>query len=514
VSEDIPNNVETYQPETGSWWINVRADNDSLGNFITPLNFKVSNDKSQITVRKFGGQLIFGPAGEGVAPVSGVGNDEVWKLEETPTASTTPNSTYNDGKSSTYGAPNIWGGGLSEQDLSTLRSVVPSTPLTSVVINEVLTHTDLPDKDSIELYNTTSSPVDISGWFLSDDGLDYGKTNPEEGLTKYAIPASTIIPAHGYMVFTEDDFNAGPNPFLLSSTGDEVFLSEGNGSTMTGARNFIRFGAIENGVSWGRSPNATGNIYRMKSKTLGALNSAHDGSPVVLNELMYNAQGPPTGTLILNELEYIELKNNTSSPVDLVEDFGAGGVFPWQLAFGVEFDFCDVDMSGKCLASTEITIGADDYLLVVSFDPAVETTKQADFRTHYGLDGSVQIVGPYSFGLNDFTDTVQLVKPDSPDPLLPPMVLYDGLKYFDFRDWPTEPDGGGPSLERRNPLGLGDLASNWEASVAAKGTPGAANSVQVAVPALGSWGLMLMTLLLAGSGVIASGRRARRGLRI
>ena len=38
--------------------------------------------------------------------------------------------------------------------------------LTNAVINEVLTHTDPPLEDAIELYNPTGSTVDIGGWFL------------------------------------------------------------------------------------------------------------------------------------------------------------------------------------------------------------------------------------------------------------------------------------------------------------------------------------------------------------
>jgi hypothetical protein len=41
-----------------------------------------------------------------------------------------------------------------------------------VVINEVLTHTDDPLEDAIELHNPTASPVNIGGWYLSDSQSD------------------------------------------------------------------------------------------------------------------------------------------------------------------------------------------------------------------------------------------------------------------------------------------------------------------------------------------------------
>ena len=50
--------------------------------------------------------------------------------------------------------------------------------------------------DWVELYNTTSEPIDVEGMFLSDD-----EANPEMyQITKAGTQASTIIPAHGYLL--------------------------------------------------------------------------------------------------------------------------------------------------------------------------------------------------------------------------------------------------------------------------------------------------------------------------
>jgi len=94
VSEAIPNTVNQYQPETGSWWINVRADDNATGTYITASNFKVSKNKTQITIKNEFGVPLFGPAGEGVLPTSGVGDDEVWKLEADPSALSVPTSAF------------------------------------------------------------------------------------------------------------------------------------------------------------------------------------------------------------------------------------------------------------------------------------------------------------------------------------------------------------------------------------------------------------------------------------
>ena len=66
------------------------------------------------------------------------------------------------------------------------------TPISDIVINEVLAHTDEPFVDAIELYNTTDQAIDITGWWLSDDA---------DNFQKFRIPAGTVIAAHGYAVF-------------------------------------------------------------------------------------------------------------------------------------------------------------------------------------------------------------------------------------------------------------------------------------------------------------------------
>ena len=67
-----------------------------------------------------------------------------------------------------------------------------------VVINEVLTHANLPWTDYIELHNVTEIAIDVSGWYLSDSANDF---------RKFRIPAGTVIPPGGYLVFDEHDFN-------------------------------------------------------------------------------------------------------------------------------------------------------------------------------------------------------------------------------------------------------------------------------------------------------------------
>jgi hypothetical protein len=133
VSENLPSDI-SYDPENGDWWIHVQAGTSGDGLYIDPLNFPVSNQNWKLGIRDndVPPNLKFGPAGEGVSPVSGVGDIEIFRLETNPDASITASSTeYDDGKDfSTFGSPNQWG----RQNFNTLRSVVFPPPANLTVL--------------------------------------------------------------------------------------------------------------------------------------------------------------------------------------------------------------------------------------------------------------------------------------------------------------------------------------------------------------------------------------------
>jgi hypothetical protein len=70
---------------------------------------------------------------------------------------------------------------------------ITTDPLSAVVINELLAHTDLPDLDFVELHNTSSQSLDLGGASLSDNS----DTN------KFTFPAGTTIPGHGFLMRNE-----------------------------------------------------------------------------------------------------------------------------------------------------------------------------------------------------------------------------------------------------------------------------------------------------------------------
>ena len=204
-----------------------------------------------------------------------------------------------------------------------------------IVINEVLTHANLPATDAIELHNVTDSAIDISGWYLSDT---------VKKLKQFRIPDGTILPAGGYLAFDEHDFNPGRwhasgGGFALESAREEdVWLTaadaEGN---LTHFVDHVEFGAALNGESFGRWPNATGPLYPMDHLTLGQKNSGPRVGPIIISEVMFNPPDPGNG-INPNDLEYVEVYNPTDEPWDTPNWHVRGGAdfeFPTQYGFPV-----------------------------------------------------------------------------------------------------------------------------------------------------------------------------------
>ena len=115
----------------------------------------------------------------------------------------------------------------------------------AIVVNEVLANPTVPGGDLIELHNTTSQPIDVGGWWLSDDGSN---------LLKYQLAANTVIVAGGYLVLSDAlNYGAGSGdpgvhtPFGLSPDGFDVHLSSNAGGMAGGYRIDQAFGATPAG---------------------------------------------------------------------------------------------------------------------------------------------------------------------------------------------------------------------------------------------------------------------------
>ena len=307
-----------------------------------------------------------------------------------------------------------------------------------VLVNEALTHTDLPQVDSVELYNPNATNVDVANWYLTDD-----RTVPQ----KFRIPGSHSIPANGYIVFTENDWNANPassNSFRLNSHGEDIYLySADTNGNLTGYSDGFTFGAARNGVSFGRYVISTGEAQypAQLANSLGGTNVGPRIGPVVINEIQYHPA--PGGD------EFIELKNITNVSVKLYDQNFPSNT--WRLN-GVGFSF-----------PTNSQITSNGFALLVAGDPAA-------FRTKYGVPAAVPVFGPYPGSLQGSGEALSLQAPDAPDldtntgTIIIPYIDIDVVRYNDKLPWPTNADGYGPSLERLNSAAYGNDPINWRAS--------------------------------------------------
>ena len=334
-----------------------------------------------------------------------------------------------------------------------------------VVINEVLAHTDAPQSDAIELFNTTAQAIDISGWFLSDSG---------ESPFKFRVPDGTVIAAGGYVSFDESDFNPtplnpGPNDFALSSTGDQVYLTRDDGGQPV-FEDVVDFGATFNGESLGRLPSSAGRLGRLAEPSLGAENGAPAVSDVVLSEFSYHPSEPASEALAIdptlteNDLEFVEILNASNATIDL-GDFRLRGE-------------SDVDFAPGT------TLAAASTVTVVTFDPNADPTKAEAFRAHYGLDASVRLLGAEASNLNNSFGRISLQQADGPDPDDPTtsvFVAIDEVVYDDLAPFENA-DGNGLSLNRITAEAFGDDPASW---IAALPTPGSTDLVTAAATVVG-----------------------------
>jgi hypothetical protein len=144
-----------------------------------------------------------------------------------------------------------------EHDVFVYQVKSNNSEVSGPVINEIVASNSLGASDQmgehddwIELYNNSANPVDLSGFFLSDNILN---------LDKWEIPSGTILPANGYLIFwADEDSSQGWNHcnFKLSSLGESIMLFDAQLQLVDS----LNFGAEQTDVAFARIPNGSGNF--------------------------------------------------------------------------------------------------------------------------------------------------------------------------------------------------------------------------------------------------------------
>ena len=316
----------------------------------------------------------------------------------------------------------------------------PGDRTTTVIINELLAHTDLPEIDIVELYNPTLDPIDVSGWYMTDN---------IDAPVIFAMPEGSVIPADGYLLIDENAFNPDgegpPNGYALSEAGEELWLLESDGGRPTRFADRVEFPASINGVSLGNVNNVDdrSELQPLQEPTFGEPNGSHREGEVIITEVQYH---PPDDDVYK---EYIEIRNTTvfSRPIG-----------NWRITDAIDLTIAE-----------DVIIGGNETLVIVPFDPhaAVDAEKMQAFRDYYGIDETVSLIGPWDTDKNGNPDALsnggEKITWNQPHEDLDEILLVpiDQVDFNDKLPWPTVADGAGGAIERLTSESYGNDPASW-----------------------------------------------------
>lgn len=297
-----------------------------------------------------------------------------------------------------------------------------------IEINEILSDGD--DKDAIELYNNSSSDVDISYWYLTDN-----KDKPK----KFSIPSNTKIKAKSYLVFTEDDFSSS---FKLSANGESVFIfSADKEKNLTGYSHGYSFKGIIKNKTFGQHTTSDGRkvFIPLTKPTLGSKNSSPLIGDLSISEIHYH---PIDGV----GYEYLELVNISHKPLNLFLDGNKKTTYK---------------VSGfDCTLPEGLSLKKDEVILIIQDSISHDT-----FRKFYNIPSSTKLFSASS-KLSNSGEKITVHKPvkvyfDSS--AMEEKIVYmeiESITYNDKDPW-EDADGNGNSLQKDKTEFFGDDPKNW-----------------------------------------------------
>ncbi|MFO0757308.1 MAG: lamin tail domain-containing protein [Byssovorax sp.] len=258
----------------------------------------------------------------------------------------------------------------------------------------------------VELANLGSAPVALDGYVITTSG----------GGEK-VLPPGTLDPGSIALLGAADlGFGA--------AVGAKVFL-------YTPDRAAVLDGAEVGSVPRARS--SAGPWRYPDESTPGAPNVFMDQAKVAINEVMYHAPPvvAPDGSIQKSTLEWIELLNYGNTPVDV------GG---YQLVDAIEYAL----PAGTMIPPSGFLVVAKDAAAMMATYPSLSGA------------GPDKLLGNFKGTLADGGENLVLL-----DACGNPV---DQVHYQDGGRFPALADGGGSSLERRDPRSPGDAGESWGAS--------------------------------------------------
>lgn len=258
----------------------------------------------------------------------------------------------------------------------------------------------------VELKNNGSAPLDLQGYVIaSSNGAEY------------VLPADSLDPGGLLQI------DAGTLGFGAKDE-DKLFL-------LTPDRQIVSDGVRILDVARGRKDKALAFFYEDES-TPGKPNVFVEHDEIAIHEIMYHPvpEKGPDGKLVKGSLEWVELFNRSALPVD---------ISGFQLVDAIQYSFPKGSV-----------VPAGGYVVVTNDIDAFKTAYPA-VSASTGL-----LLGDYKGGLADSGENLLLL-----DACGNPA---DSVHYYDDGRWPEFADGGGSSLELRDPRADNASPEAWAPS--------------------------------------------------
>jgi hypothetical protein len=314
----------------------------------------------------------------------------------------------------------------------------------SLVISELLYNPDSTQTEFVEVYNRTSTAVNVKNWKIADAStsrtIATGDLIILPECFHVLVPDSSFFNKFSYVPAAA--VTVIPSLPSLNNDQDVVVLSDDVGTIIDSVYYFSVWGGAR-GVSLERihldaeanDPANWTSCIAASRATPGGTNSIVSAHPfkrsdLVINEIMFSP--------LANEPEYVELFNASDQAINILN---------WSVQVGF----------------TKVFLTTADYFLEAKGYVLVAQDKKLSGR--FDLPAS-RIVIPYDW------------------PALPntgaPVILRDwvGVVIDSLNYLPSWGGGEGISLERKKPDGDGNSAANWSSCVFPEGgTPGKVNSI-------------------------------------
>ena len=200
--------------------------------------------------------------------------------------------------------------------------------------------------------------------------------------------------------------------------------------------------------------------YQLKKWTGYFENSSSETTIVLDSDATITAEFEPfndlSSTVVINEINYNS--ENNFDPEDWIELYYEG-----EEAIDLsQWLFKDSQDTNIFKFPNGVSINSGDFLVLCR-----DTTL---FKSVF--PNVANYIGNFNFGLSGSGDIVRIYNTQD--------SLIDSVKYNDTTPWPTGADGGGATLELKNPSRDNSFAENWAASTG-HGSPGVVNSAYTSI---------------------------------